>query len=57
MENGWLGNAWLHGPEYKRAMYTEIVFFAFYTHNINISLYLFKHYHVVSEHDCMGYSS
>lgn len=26
MENGWLGNVWLHGLEYKRAMYEEIGF-------------------------------
>lgn len=56
MENGWLGNAWLHGLEYKRAMYGEIVFCVLYTQNINISVYLFEHYHVVNEHDCMGYS-
>lgn len=56
MENGWFSIAWLHGLEYKRAMYGKIIFSVPYTHNINISVYLFKHYHVVSEHDCMAYS-
>lgn len=38
-KNGWLGNGWLHGLKYKRAMYREMVFSAPYTHNMFLTTY------------------
>ena len=56
MENGWLGNVWLHGFEYKRAKYREIVFSVLYAHNVIYFCLPIQTVHVVIEHECTGYS-
>lgn len=37
--NGWLGNDWLHGLKYKRALYREMGFSALYIHNVSDHLF------------------